>query len=167
VTGSNSTLNIQDAGNINNQGLVLDGGTLQAGGSGLYLGNGVTVTGNGGTFDTNGVGSNLAGGISGAGGFGVTSSTGSGALTLSVDSTYTGATTVSGGALLNIQDAGGISSAGLVLNNGTLQAGGALSLSNSVTLASAEAHSTRTGTTPACRATSRAREPWSRPVRAP
>jgi len=136
VTGSNSTLNIQDAGNINNQGLVLDGGTLQAGGSGLYLGNGVTVTGNGGTFDTNGVGSNLAGGISGAGGFGVTSSTGSGALTLSVDSTYTGATTVSGGALLNIQDAGGISSAGLVLNNGTLQAGGALSLSNSVTLAS-------------------------------
>jgi YVTN family beta-propeller protein/autotransporter-associated beta strand protein len=112
------TLAVSSDGNLGDSsgGLAFGGGTLQFL-SGFTTSRAVTLTSGGGTFDTNGNNSTLAGTISGTGGL---TKIGSGTLTLSGTSTYSGPTMIAGG-LINFNSASNFGSGTITLNGGGLQ----------------------------------------------
>src|SRR6202040_3608504 len=82
------------SGPTGSSGPVFTGGTLQIGGANIVSALPITLMSQGGTIDTNGNSATLSGAISGPGGL---TKVGAGTLTLSVSSTYTGATSVNAG----------------------------------------------------------------------
>ncbi|MHA3774315.1 beta strand repeat-containing protein [Verrucomicrobiota bacterium sgz303538] len=121
-----NTANIGSAIISNNTGTTYavsyTGGTIQATGSFLHAVDVTLSNTNGGiTFDSNGAGNTItaSGVFSGSGGL---TKTGAGALLLNATNTYSGTTTVSGGAL---QVNGSLPGAGSVVVNGTGSIGGA------------------------------------------
>jgi len=111
--------------------LTLAGGTLQYGAAfALNANRSVLLGAGGGTIDTNGTSDAIAGAISGPGGL---TKAGVGTLTLSGANSYSGGTTVSGGALNVAADdklgaAPGTAAVNLTLAGGTLQYGAAFAL---------------------------------------
>ncbi len=114
-----STLQIQNNGNVGNNGLALDGGTLQSRGTGLNLSENVTLTSNGGAFDCKGGNSFLTGLISGSGGLTVTNSIGAGGVELSGANSYTGGTALNAG-LLMTDNLSALGAGNVAVNGGTL-----------------------------------------------
>lgn len=115
VEGLGAVLNIQNAGNLGNNGLVLaNGGALQAGGTGISISQNVTIASIGGVFDCNGLNSSLSGVISGPGGLAVTDAVGAGSVTLSGINTYSGGTAILAGRL--VVATGGLLGTGPVSN---------------------------------------------------
>ena len=86
----------QASGPAGSPGPVFTGGTLQIAGANISSSLPITLQSQGGTVDTNGNNATLSGAISGPGGL---SKIGAGTLTLSGQSTYTGATGVNAGTL--------------------------------------------------------------------
>jgi YVTN family beta-propeller protein/autotransporter-associated beta strand protein len=86
----------QASGPTGSPGPVFTGGTLQIAGANISSSLPITLQSQGGTVDTNGNNATLSGAISGPGGL---SKIGAGTLTLSGQSTYTGATGVNAGTL--------------------------------------------------------------------
>ena len=84
------------SGPTGSPGPVFTGGTLQIAGANVSSGLPITLQSQGGTVDTNGNNATLSGAISGPGGL---SKIGAGTLTLSGQSTYTGATGINAGTL--------------------------------------------------------------------
>jgi outer membrane autotransporter protein len=84
------------SGPAGSPGPVFTGGTLQIAGANISSSLPITLQSQGGTVDTNGNNATLSGAISGPGGL---SKVGAGTLTLSGQSTYTGATGVNAGTL--------------------------------------------------------------------
>jgi autotransporter-associated beta strand protein len=106
--------------------LVFSGGTLQAGGTIASPSTRTVTLSSAGTIDTNAQSVSIAGVISGANGL---TKSGTGTLTLTGTNTYGGSTTISAGTLnANASAAIGDGSATntLILNGGTLQAGGTI-----------------------------------------
>ncbi len=101
TTISGGTLQAQSNGAIGSSAstLTLNGGTFQAGINNLAFSNSITVNSLGGAVDSFGKSLTLSGQISGSGPLNVGSSVGSGTLTLSNTSSYTGATNVNSGTL--------------------------------------------------------------------
>ena len=104
--------------------LSFDGGTLQAGLSSLTLANAATVDANGGTIDANGdfllYTGNIADGTTRGGTLTIESSTTGGAVVLSGDNTYSGATLVSSGVVLSAGSTTGFSPNSAFTVNGDL-----------------------------------------------
>ena len=84
------------SGPTGSSGPVFTGGTLQIGGANIVSALPITLMSQGGTIDTNGNSATLSGAISGPGGL---TKIGTGTLTLSGSSIYTGATSVNAGTL--------------------------------------------------------------------
>jgi autotransporter-associated beta strand protein len=128
-----ATSNIDGTSTTN--GIVFNGGTLQAASGGITTAKAVTLNAGGGTFDTGAAAtSTLSGAIGGAGGLTVI---GSGLLTLQGANNYTGVLTLNGGVLnaatTNIN--GSSTTNGIVFNGGTLQAAsGGITTGKAVTL---------------------------------
>ncbi|MBU6953421.1 tandem-95 repeat protein [Hahella sp. HN01] len=101
-------------------GATISGGTLT-------LGGGVTLTMNNGSGDTGSIGTIFAG-------TGSLSKTGAGTLTLTGIQTYSGATTISVGALSIASDSN-VGSGQLVLNGGTLDVTGSTTINNAINVA--------------------------------
>jgi fibronectin-binding autotransporter adhesin len=113
-------LAVNNDGNLGTGQLNFNGGTLEAlvGGGGITSSKAITLLAGGGTFSADATTfSTLSGGISGVGSF---TKSGAGVLFLTATNTYTGGTTISGGALLIGNGGASGSIVGDVLNNGTL-----------------------------------------------
>ncbi|CAD6556585.1 hypothetical protein LMG27952_06144 [Paraburkholderia hiiakae] len=112
--------NLGNLGGASNR-IALNGGGLQwASGNALDVSGQLSALGaNGGTFDTNGNNVTLASVISGSGGMTVANSGNGGALTLTANNVFTGATVINTGATLALSGAGGVSASSGVTDNGT------------------------------------------------
>jgi fibronectin-binding autotransporter adhesin len=132
--------------------VIFNGGVLQAGASGTILAanlnsNGVVqINAAGGTIDAAGYNATNAANMSGDGALTVSSSTGTGTLTLSGANSYAGGTTINGGTLAFTSQAA--LSTGGVTNNATLAytGSGAQNLSNIVVSGTGAFASAGTGT---------------------
>ena len=135
-----ATVQVTNSSSIGTGGLTLDNGTIQAGASGLTFNNAVSLTNNGGTFDAFGNAVTWNGVIADASGPGAltitdTSPTGGGVVVLAGANTYSGGTTVTNGATVQVTNSSSIGTGGLTLDNGTIQAGASgLTFNNAVSL---------------------------------
>ncbi|MDD5629050.1 MAG: autotransporter-associated beta strand repeat-containing protein, partial [Elusimicrobia bacterium] len=124
------TVNASSVSALGSGQLIFDGAATLQDRVGLIIASSVTLNA-AGTFDIGGNTTTISGVIGGAGSLVLASS---GTLALTGVNTYTGGTTVSNSGVLSVNNASALGTGTLTLNGGTLQAGAALSVSNSVTL---------------------------------
>ncbi|MDO9105950.1 MAG: autotransporter-associated beta strand repeat-containing protein [Methylovulum sp.] len=130
------TLSVAADSNLGSGAVTLNGGTLEATGSGITIDNAIALGNSDGTV-SNANALTLSGVISGAGGADLTKS-GAGTLTLSGTNTYAGATTVSAGTLSVAADSN-LGTGTVTLNGGTLEAtGSGITIDNAIALGSSD-----------------------------
>ena len=135
TTISAGTLGAYSASSLGSGALTFNGGTLQIEQTGYSDGRLITLNPTNGTIDLAGSTAAFSGAISGAGSLTVISS---GTLILSGANAYTGGTTVTGKAVLNVASDGNLGGAAGVLtlnNGGTLQPSSDFASARAITLA--------------------------------